>query len=156
LGESFLRQLPYLVDYRHKKLWLGAEAVARAGALRRLAAARQTLSGMEVPVAFGAGARTWRLRLDSGVNQLLLSCGGSCPPPEDPDFVQAETNSSAGPLLSGFLRDVAAGGIPLSSQRALLGPAADSERDGLLPMARFSAVYVNGPDSVVMVGDARR
>jgi len=61
LGQSFLSRSTYLIDYAHKKLWLGEDAIRRAEVLPLIISTQQTSGRTIVPVTLQAGGRSWRL-----------------------------------------------------------------------------------------------
>src|SRR5262245_21196805 len=74
LGMSFLRHFAYLLDYKNKWLWLGADPNERAGRLPFMVAAQWSGGRTVVPVRLEPNAKPWRLTLDSGSPVIVLAC----------------------------------------------------------------------------------
>ena len=154
LGQSFLGRFPVLIDYKNKRLLIGAEAEQQSGTLSSPVSAERVQGRMVVPVTLGDG-KTWRLALDSGSERLLLECGRGCPRlagyPGDTTIL---TNAGERQAQTGVVKGVRIGPIALSRAETLVitrTPAADRE-DGLLPAHLFSVVYVDPARNQVRFG----
>jgi hypothetical protein len=146
LGQSFLGRLPFLVDYKRKRLLIGAEAEERSVGLGAPLPAERLDGRMVVPVTLTEGGRPWWLALDSGSRYMLIECGGGCPRLAVHTGIGAiRTNFGECNVEQGRLRRVQVGDFALSRPEALLldrtpGPGRE---EGLLPARMFSAVYVD-------------
>ncbi len=147
IGQSFLRQAPYLIDYRARMLWLDDEAVARGSQLESVIESAADSRETVVPVAIGGQTR--RLMLDSGASDLILECDNGCPKLMSVESVSVRTNQGAGQAQRGVLPAMEIGGARWTSRPAALLARATSERDGLLPASLFAAVYVDAPHHLV-------
>jgi predicted aspartyl protease len=147
LGQSFLARNPYLLDYQHKRLWLGEAATEQAARLPHTVNATNTKGRTVLPVALDPDGQIWQLALDSGATSLIVDCSERCPRAwgveRDGRLV---THAGERAVLRGTLRQVALGGSTMASTEAVLLDSATREvgDDGLLPTRWFSAFYVNG------------
>jgi hypothetical protein len=145
LGQSFLAQRPYLLDYRAKKLWFGEEAIARSERFSARVPVDLSYGRAVVPVAIDGEPKPFCLVLDSGVSQLVLSCGDRCPRLAEERIITAITNTGQVSVREGRIRSAVIGssrwaGIPT----VLIRRSSDAgEGDGLLPAIWFSAIFVN-------------
>lgn len=147
LGQSFLARNPYLLDYQHKRLWLGEAATEQAARLPHSVNATNTKGRTVLPVALDPDGQIWQLALDSGATNLIVDCSERCPRAwgveRDSRLV---THAGERTVLRGTLRQVAFGGSTMASTEAVLLENMTREvgDDGLLPTRWFSAFYVNG------------
>lgn len=155
IGQSFLRQAPYLIDYRAKKLWLDDEAAERGQRLPLALTSAENPRQTIVPVAIGKEKAVRQLMLDSGSSDLILECSERCPKLGRVEEFDVRTNQGSGRMQRGVLAAVEVGGAVLHMRPAALREQASGERDGLLPAAWFAAVYVDSPNHVVRFGEAR-
>jgi hypothetical protein len=150
LGQSFLSRIPCLIADHGRRLYLGDEAVHRAGSLAERFTARRLDGRLAIDVGWKVGAPPLRLVLDSGAPALVLLCGRACPEVADASEVALMTNSGSRRVLQGTLESVTVGGMRISRPSAVVvdgAPAIEGE-DGLIPTRWFSAVYL-GPGNVV-------
>jgi hypothetical protein len=146
LGQSFLDRLPYLIDYRNKRLLLGAEADERAATLGAPISAEQVEGRLVLPVILTDGGHPWRLALDSGSRHLLVECGSGCPRlAEHIGVGRILTNFGECHAEQGYLRRAQVGDITIARPEVLLieSVAQPGREDGLLPTRILSAVYVD-------------
>jgi hypothetical protein len=154
LGQSFLRQAPYLIDYKGKRLWLGDEATQRAESLSISATTRHELPGTVIPVTIGTEKKSRMLRIDSGTSELILECVTSCPHAMSLETVHAVTNHGEREVKRGVLQDIRIGGQVAPGGGAILIENVEPEpgREGLLPARWFAAVYVDSTRDIVRLG----
>jgi hypothetical protein len=155
IGQSFLRQAPYLIDYREKSLWLGDEAVRRSEGLPVIVALASNSDGAIVPVTFAADQRSWRLRLDSGASDLVLACGSSCPKIQRTESTEILTNHGTTTGLRAVIGELRIGGARFGTHEALLVEPIGLGCDGVLPARWFAAVYVDSANHVVRLAPAK-
>ena len=149
LGQSFLSRFPCLIDYRHRRLWLGDEAAARGQALPELLVAQREGERMIIP-AEAPGRRPVQLVLDSGAPALILYCGADCPNLETAGESRVDTDTGVSRGRQGMLASLEVGSLRIARPKTVVLDArpAGSREDGLLPAQWFSAVYL-GPGNVV-------
>jgi hypothetical protein len=149
IGQSFLRQAPYLIDYRARQLWLDDEAVEHGEGLPLVVNSVANSMETVVPVAIGTERAVRRLVLDSGSSDLILECAVTCPKLTSVENFDVRTNQGAGQIRRGVLAAMEVGGTALNKRPAALREPVSSERDGLLPASWFAAVYVDSPHNLV-------
>ena len=146
LGQNFLGQSPYLIDYERGRLFLGDEAIVEADRLPIEVFGVKLRGRTVLPVKLDSSGRAWRLTLDSGATNLVVSCSERCPGLRDiqKDSLLA-THVGERPVSRGMLKQVEIGGVvmPLGEAVLLHAPAPDTGWDGVLPTRWFSAIYVN-------------
>jgi hypothetical protein len=141
IGQSFLAQFPCLIDYRAQRMWIGGEAVSRAGRLPVLPGVELVAGRLTVPASLGRARTPVRLVLDTGASHLTLRA----------QFVEsggaAELVSNTGTLLvrSGLVENLDVGGIQIGQAGVALLPnaALSLNEDGALPGSLFSAIYLD-------------
>jgi predicted aspartyl protease len=146
LGQSFLSRTPYLIDYRRKRIWLGAAATQEAERLPVTMAAGGDSERVVVPVALEPGGREWRLTLDSGATQMVVECRENCPQTgRTGSWERLITYTGEQPVSRCRFRSVRVGGVGMPTMDALIANVAppDGQDEGVLPMRWFSAVYVD-------------
>jgi hypothetical protein len=145
LGQSFLAQRPYLLDYRAKKLWFGEDALAKAEHFSAPVPVDLSYGRAVVPVAIDGEPKPYCLVLDSGVSQLILSCGDRCPRLADEHTITAITNTGQVSVREGRIRSAIIGSSRwVSIPTVLIRRSSDAgEGDGLLPTVWFSAIFVD-------------
>jgi Aspartyl protease len=151
LGQNFLAQRPYLIDYRARRLWLGEEAVEKA---QRFGPPRQIefSSGRPIlPVTIDSKVRPLRLLLDSGVNDLVLRCGDRCGTLLDEHTVRVVTNAGEMAVQKGRLPVAMVGSERFFRKEAVLMKKASdpSNAEGAVPLEWFSAVYVHPAQGII-------
>lgn len=149
LGQNFLRNFNFVLDYRRRKLWI-EEGSELTKAIRGTAAEMQVEETgflIEARIA-GPGARPVRLMLDSGTAQLVLF-----DKPQEPSFkpligptkqVTLTGNSQERPVELGSLSRLQIGGKSLTALPVVLVPqeaALDRPEDGLMPTHLFRSVF---------------
>jgi gag-polyprotein putative aspartyl protease len=151
LGQSFLAQGPYLVDYRAKRLWFGDEALTRAQRFNPPIQVKLSYGRPVVPVGIGSKTKPFRLILDSGVDRLVLRCADQCPTLIGQGTLQAITNAGETKAEAGCLPVVMVGPAKFFRMQAVLmrGLSDSNEGEGLLPLQWFSAVYVDTAQRLV-------
>lgn len=145
IGQSFVAHFPCLIDYRHGRLWLGEEAVARSAGLPEKFVAKRSDGRVLVPASLSAGG-TLQLALDSGAPALVLNCRAHCPAVQLQAERALETNAGQGRGREGVVASLAIHSFRIYRPRTIVldsSPLAGGE-DGLLPAAWFSAIYL-GP-----------
>jgi len=155
IGQSFLRQAPYLIDYRAKQFWLDDEATARAAALPSAVASTPNRGETLVPVAIGTDHAVRSLMLDSGTSDLILECAQTCPKLSQVESFEVTTNQGKGQMKRGVLGLMEVGGERLTARPAALREPVTDDRDGLLPASWFAAVYVDSRNDIVRFGRSR-
>ncbi|MBZ5610201.1 MAG: retroviral-like aspartic protease family protein [Acidobacteriia bacterium] len=156
LGRSFLGRSAYLIDYGHKRLWLGSDAVRQADRLPVAVTAPESDGRTLLPVRLEPGGRAWRLTLDSGASNLVVDCAERCPPiHEVQPGSRLITFVGERSVVQGLLRHVEVGGHSMPAAEAVLVDSrpSGSGDEGVLPAKWFSAVYVN--DKLVRFAAAR-
>jgi hypothetical protein len=146
LGQSFVARFPSLIDYRSRRVWFGAEAVARAAGLPVRVAAEWVRDRAVLPVR--VGAREYRMVLDSGSADLVLRCSGECPRLTGSEEAQARSNTGDRRVVRGWLREAEVGSLRIAQPAVALLPGA-GEDDGMMPARWFSAVYMDPGARVV-------
>jgi hypothetical protein len=157
LGQSFLAQHPYLLDYRAKKLWFGEEALARAEHFSTPVSVELSYGRPVVPVVIDGQLEPLRVVLDSGVSQLVISCGDQCPRLEDVHTITAITNTGQVSVRQGRIRSAFIGSSKwVNAPTVLIRRSSDaSDEDGLLPTNWFSAIFVNTEQKLIRFEAAR-
>ena len=147
VGQSFLRRVAYLIDYRRKRLYLEDDADRQAVRLAGGAVSAGTSQNRPViPVILHPGTRPWRMVLDTGSNRLVVGCGSRCP--GNPDFeAPARLHSNVGelPARRAVIPRIQVAGLSFHDAEALLTetPRFDELGEGLLPACWFSVVYIS-------------
>ena len=148
LGQNFFTGAPYLIDYRNKRLWVGGDAAARSADLPIAVEASELHGRVVLPVKLDESARPWRLTLDSGASDLVVTCNDRCPPLSAVQRGDEIVTYSGGrPVSRGRLERAEVGGMKIPAPEAILveSSASDGQDDGVLPARWFSAIYVDGP-----------
>ena len=153
LGQSFLSQRPYLLDYRARRLWFGAEATAKAQRLSQPLNVRKNYNRVLLPVEIGTAKKFFHLVLDSGTSNMLLECNTDCPALIGSRAANLTTNTAQTTVLQGQVRDVRIQDVKLSSLPTVLMETSNchDESDGLFPARAFSTIYVDVAHGVVRI-----
>ena len=151
LGQSFLAQGPYLIDYRAKRLWLGNTAQAQAQRLSLLLPVEFSYGRPIVLVRTSSRAEPFRLILDSGVSCLLFRCANRCPDLLESGTLRAVSNAGVVEVRAGRLPAAFIGPIGLFGRQAILMKQSPDrgEGEGSVPLQWFSAVYVDPTQSLI-------
>ncbi len=153
LGQSFLAQRPYLLDYRARRLWIGADATERAGLLSEAVKVEVNQGRVVLPVEVGELKKLFHLVLDSGTTNMVLECNAECPPLAGEQASDLVTNAGQLSVLKGKIRNVRIQTIALPSLPAVLMQRAPTagETEGLLPARAFSSIYVDADHKLVRI-----
>jgi Aspartyl protease len=151
LGQSFLAQGPYLIDYRAKRLWLGNAAQVQAQRLSLPLPVEFSYGRPIVLVRTSSQAEPFRLVLDSGVHCLLFRCANRCPDLLESGTLRAVSNAGVSEVRAGRLPAALIGPIRLFGRQAILMKQSPDrgEGEGSVPLQWFSAVYVDPAQSLV-------
>jgi predicted aspartyl protease len=141
LGQSFLAHVPCLIDYRDRRIWLGSEAVIRAGQLPLMAGVQSAAGRMTVPASLGPGTSPVRLVVDTGASDMTLRAGvihGNA-------GAWLVSNTGERLVRRGVVEAVDVGGIRIRQAHVALleGAALSENEDGVLPGRWFSAIYLD-------------
>jgi predicted aspartyl protease len=131
LGTDFLSRSDFLVDYRAKRLVLGA------GAWRGERVPLHWVEGRPAVDAW-CGGLALRLVLDSGVGRLVLFRRGA-------SRAEAEVATGAGKRRAslGEVAELRIGGSAWKRVEAVLAEVPGREAGGLLPLRMFGAVFIS-------------
>jgi predicted aspartyl protease len=154
LGQNFLSQFTYLLDYREKRIEFEADCDVE----HRVDGTRLPFSeieGLIVVSGHPASSKTWRLVLDSASEGLILFGRPSLAS----DFAitysrlacVATTIAGHKEVEQGRLRTLRIGETVLADMPVTLMPPDGRAEDGLLPMSLFRAVYVNNKQRYVIL-----
>jgi hypothetical protein len=146
LGQSFLSRTPYLIDYRRKRMWLGAAATKEAERLPITMAPRGSDGRVVVPVVLEPGGKTWRLTLDSGASQMVVECQENCPhTARMASSKRLVTYAGEQAVSRSTFRQVNVAGTAMPAIEAVIVNVVppDGQDEGVLPTRWFSAVYVD-------------
>lgn len=154
VGQNFLAQTSYLIDYRRRRLWFGDEAVGEA---RRLGPPMQInlSSGRPIlPVAVYSYPKPFPLILDSGVNHLVLRCADRCGNMIDERNVRAVTNAGEISARRGRLPVATVNSKKFFNiDTVLIEKSPDPiNAGGSVPLAWFSAVFIYPAQQIVRFG----
>jgi predicted aspartyl protease len=154
LGQNFLSQFNYLLDYREKRIEFEADCDVE----HRMDGTRLPFSEIEGLIAVSgqsASSKAWRLVLDSASEGLILFGR----PALASDFEISHTGIAclattiAGhkEVEQGRLRTLRIGELILADMPVTLMPPDGRAEDGLLPMSLFRVVYVNHKQHYVIL-----
>jgi hypothetical protein len=104
-----------------------------------------------LPVGVDSKMKPFRLLLDSGVDHLVLKCGGRCGHLIEERTVKAVTNAGTSSVQAGRLPVAMVGSrrffrMPTVVLDELSDP---NNAEGSIPLNWFSAVYVNTAQSMI-------
>jgi hypothetical protein len=138
LGQAFLSQVDYQLDWKHRALTLGGEVTAGARVPFEISHGRMlvTTSRGRLVLDSGADAVVLRGRTAGEIDSRLDTVTGSL------DVKTAEVDIAIGKRL---FRDLLAAFVPGAKQDP-------SEPDGLLPMSLFESIYVSNSGGYVVFG----
>ncbi|MFL6446500.1 MAG: retropepsin-like aspartic protease [Bryobacteraceae bacterium] len=153
LGQSFLANGSYLIDYRARRLWLGDIAAAKAQRLGPPIQVEFSSKRPVFPVEIDSKAAPVRLILDSGVDHLVLRCAHRCGTLLDEHSVRAVTNAGEMLVQKGRLPVAAVFSKKFFRMEAvsLRKPADPNNAEGSLPLGWLSAIYVDPVQRVVRI-----
>ena len=153
LGQSFLARRPYLLDYRAKRLWIGAEAIERGARLNEAVAVELNDDRVVLAVEIEFCNKPFHLVLDSGTTNMVVECKSECPALAAAQASDLLTNAGRLSVLQGEIRNVHVQNIALPSlPAALMKRTPDSgETEGSLPARAFSAIYVDAAHKFVRI-----
>ncbi|MCX6622290.1 MAG: retropepsin-like aspartic protease, partial [Acidobacteria bacterium] len=139
LGQSFLANFDYLIDYTERQVVFGA----------RLEGARLPLKRLDhrLVVRANAGRRGVDLVLDSGASNLVLR--SAAPFSGSNAFLMGNTGSQV--VTRGRIQKLTVGETVLHNLETAYLPSG-SGADGLLPTALFSRIYINNREDYVVLG----
>lgn len=151
LGQSFLAQRPYLIDYRARRLWIGAEAIERAGRLSGAVHVELNDDRIVLPVEIEFCNKPFHLVLDSGTTNMVVECKNQCPALAGAQASDLLTNAGRLSVLQGKIRNVRIQTMTLPSLPAALMKRTPNagETEGLFPARAFSAIYVDAAHKFV-------
>jgi predicted aspartyl protease len=149
LGQNFLSRFNYLLDYRRQRIEFETSGALGPHA-RGTRLPFEEVGGLIIVKAqsAAAAAKAWRLVLDSA-NPGLILFGQSLPESDfeldenGPVWVTTATAAGQREVRMGRLRALRVGQTTLADLPVTVMPPDGRAEDGLLPMSRFRAVYVN-------------
>lgn len=147
IAQTFFERVPFLLDYRQKTLWLGADATQEAERLSRAVRAIRAVNRTLLPVTFEPGGRVWNLQLDSGATNVVVNCAGECPTASNAaPQGRLLTHTGEQTVTLGTMRHVSVGDHSIPPVDAVLTEASPERglEDGVVPARWFEAFYVNG------------
>jgi len=151
LGQNFLAETPYLIDYRARRFWFGEQAIAKAQRLGPPLQVDLNSGRLTVPVAVYPYLMPLQLILDSGVDHLVLRCGNQCESLIEEHTVWALTNSGRMLVRKGRVPVVTIGSQKFFKMEAsiITRPSDVNNVQGCVPASWFSAVYVNATQKLI-------
>ena len=150
LGQSFLNVAPWLLDFRSRRLYLGAEAEQMAETLPPGIAFEWISGRIALPAAFPGKLELWKLILDSGTSSMILSCSTECPNLLGLGPARINTTLGATEARSGVLSSINVAGKTIrSAETVLVSVAGARGAAGLLPASWFSALYVDNARQLI-------
>lgn len=150
LGQSFLSRIPWMIDYRNRRLVMGESAILISRTMPELACRREADARLILTLAIGPAS--FNVALDSGASHLILHCAPDCPRFETPGASRTIlTNAEAAPATLGSIRDVIAALLALKRADAVLNesPPLAPSIHGVLPASWFKAVFADPRESSV-------
>jgi hypothetical protein len=146
LGQAFLSRMPFLIDYRRKRILLGEEAAQDAERLPIAMTAAGTRERLIVPVVLEPGGKIWRLTLDSGASALIIECLDNCPKSAvTASSEQLKTYSGEQSISRSTFKRATIGRVAMPAiDGVIVNVVPPDDRDeGVLPTRLFSVVYVD-------------
>ena len=150
LGQSFLGQIAYLIDFRHHRILFG-DAASREGSDLPVARAGDPNYGRPVVLAHINGhSEPYRFVLDTGASDVFLRCALLCPQLMDPLPAAAAGSGYLSAARVGTLRVLQIAEMRLWNLRAaVLEQESRPSEHGLLAAKLFSAIYVDAGGRVI-------
>jgi predicted aspartyl protease len=151
LGQDFLSQFNFTIDYRTRRLWWTADDVPGGGIRLVLRPSGGRFVVELQQVACGCPVS---LVPDSGAQGLVLYAGTNAdrlPVERSAISMRVSTLAGAGTAATVVLRELRVGQTTLWNQTAARIPAGADRADGLLPLHVFGRVSFNNRDSYMIV-----